>query len=145
MKIAKLKDKNGNEILPRAVLEFLDRKINIRKSVNISQANTWYDVGISGSDLGTGTYIMQAFLNGKALDGQYDERISGIVAWFSSNTNSYDVDEIPLSKSGHTRNTHNIKFRVLRQPNNSPAKLQISDTIAWSGSSDIVFTFRRLI
>ena len=118
------------------------------KQVNIAAINTWYDTGITGSDLETGTYIMEALTNSSGVNNQYQERLSGIVAWYHSGTNDQAADEIPLSKAGHARNNHDIKFRIVRSrstqtPNN--IKLQVSDTIAWSGTGNLTINFRKII
>lgn len=118
------------------------------KQVNVSAINTWYDVGITGNDLETGTYIMEAYTNSSGVNNQYQERLSGIVAWYHSGTNDQTADEIPLSKAGHARNSHNIKFRIVRSrstetPNN--IRLQVSDTIAWSGTGTFTIKFRKII
>lgn len=93
----------------------IGEKVEYAETVNVSTANTWYDVGISGDDLDYGTYIMEARFNSPSVNSMWGERASGVVAWYSGGTNSTDADEIPLSKAGHARNSHNVKFRVLRQ------------------------------
>lgn len=35
------------------------------KTINLAAANTWYDTGIIGTDMETGTYLMQILLDGK--------------------------------------------------------------------------------
>ena len=114
------------------------------KSIKLS-ANTWTDVGINYTDIKTGTYIMQVWMNDNSEQtGQWNERISGIVTWFESPTNSEDADEIPVSKSGHAKNSHDIKLRVTRTPSGY-LKLQMYDSIAWGGNANVVFRFKRLL
>ena len=109
-------------------------------------ANTWTDVGINGQDLETGTYIMQVLMNSNSEQtGQWNERISGIVTWFEGSTNSEDADDIPVSKSGHAKNAHNIKLRITRTLNSGRLKLQMYDDKQWYGKADVVFRFKRLI
>lgn len=111
-------------------------------------ANTWTDVGINYQDLKTGTYVMQVWMDdNQTATGQWNERISGIVTWFESPTNSEGVSEIPVSKSGHANNSHDIKLRVARLSTSGGGylKLQMYDNIAWSGSANVVFRFKRLI
>ena len=114
----------------------------------MSSANTWYDVGIIGGNLSDGTYIMEVYTNSEA-NSQYFERLCGIVAWHSGSTNSSDADEITLSKAGHSRSGHNIKFRILRsrsgQASPNSIRLQISDTVAWSGAGTLTIKFRKII
>lgn len=119
---------------------------NIDKNIHISSSETWFDTGIKGNHLSEGTYVMQVYINSWEVNAQYREYLSGIVAWYSNTTNSGNADEIPLSKSGHARNNHNIRLRILRQGgSNDYTKLQICDSIAWAGAGAISFKFRKLI
>jgi hypothetical protein len=111
-------------------------------------ANTWTDTGIYYNHLATGTYIMQVVLNDATpQNAQYGERISGILTWYALPTNGTDADVIPVSKSGHSRNGHNIQLRVLRTSSSGEGvlKLQIMDDVAWNGNANVVFRFKRLI
>lgn len=120
--------------------------INFDKSIHISSAETWFDTGIKGNNMSPGTYIIQVFINSYQVNAQYGEYLSGVVAWTNQQTNSYNADEIPLSKAGHARNNHNIRLRILRQGgSNDYIKLQICDSIAWSGAGAINFKFRKII
>ena len=109
-------------------------------------ADTWIDVGINGQDLPTGTYIMQVLMNDNSTNnGQWNERMSGILTWFEGSTNSEDSDDIPLSKSGHAKNAHNIKLRTMRTLNNGRLRLQMYDDKQWYARANVVFRFKRLI
>jgi hypothetical protein len=111
-------------------------------------ANTWTDTGIYYNHLATGTYIMQVVLNdANPQNAQYGETISGVLTWYALPTNGTDADVIPVSKSGHSRNGHNIQLRVLRTSSSGAGvlKLQIMDDVAWNGNSNVVFRFKRLI
>ena len=115
------------------------------KSIQLP-ANTWTDVGINGKDLESGTYIMQVWMDSNSEQtGQWNERISGIVAWFEGETNSEDADEIPVAKAGHANNSHNIKLRITRTLKGGVLKLQMYDDKQWYGRADVVFKFKRLI
>ena len=115
------------------------------KSIQLP-ANDWRDVGINGQDLETGTYIIQVWMNDGSTDnGQWNERISGILTWFEGSTNSEDTDEIPISKSGHAKNAHNIRLRTARTLNNGRLKLQMFDDKQWYSPANVVFRFKRLI
>ena len=114
------------------------------KSLKLS-ANTWTDVGINYQDLRTGTYIMQVWMDSNSEQtGQWNERISGILTWFESPTNSEGADDIPVSKAGHATNSHNIKLRTARTQS-GVLRLQMYDNIGWGGYADVVFRFKRLI
>jgi hypothetical protein len=115
------------------------------KSIQLP-ANTWTDVGINGQDLQTGTYIMQVYMNDASTDnGQWNETISGLLTWFEGSTNSEDADDIPISKSGHAKNSHNIKLRITRTLNSGRLKLQMYDDKQWYARANVVFRFKRLM
>ena len=117
------------------------------KSLKLS-ANTWTDVGINYQDLKTGTYVFQVWMDdNQSATGQWNERISGILTWFESPTNSEGTNDIPVSKAGHANNSHDIKLRTARTPssNGGVLRLQMCDSIAWGGSANVVFRFKRLI
>lgn len=139
----------GKLLLDRLVtLETVGKIKEFKKTVSVSAANTWYDTGITGSDLETGTYIMEVFTNSSGANNQYSERMSGVVAWYHSGTNDSGTNEIPLSKAGHARNSHDIRFRIARsRSTESPntIRLQVSDTIAWSGAGTFIIKFRKII
>ena len=120
--------------------------INFDKSIHISSAETWFDTGIKGNNIPSGTYAIQVYITSYQVNSQYGEYLSGIVAWTNQTTNSTNADEIPLSKAGHARNNHNIRLRILRQGgSNDYIKLQICDSIAWSGAGAVNFKFRKII
>ena len=94
--------------------------------------------------MNTGIYIMEMYINSWSANQQWNEYIGAVIAWYGANTNSTNADEIPVSKSGHARNNHNIRLRLLRQAGSSDGiKLQICDSIAWTGSGDITFRFKK--
>lgn len=116
------------------------------KEIYLKNTGEWYDTGISGPDLPeSGTYIMEVSINCFDVCAQYVERLVGVVAWFINTTNSNNADEIPLSKAGHARNDHNIKLRIIRQQTPGHIKLQISDTIAWTGKGNISIKFKKIL
>lgn len=121
------------------------RKVVVfENTISLPQANSWYDTGLPYDFLASGTYIVQLYTEDWGVNEQYWERCSGIMAWYSVDTNSDLADEIPLSKAGHATNDHNIKLRVARFPS-SHCQLQISDTKAWTGSGAIRLSFRKMI
>lgn len=114
------------------------------KSLTIT--TSWSDVGISGSDLATGTYIIQVTVdNYDVSGGQYQERYSGVMSWIAGVTNSTDVDEIVLHKAGHASNGNWINLRTVRQAPNLTMKLQIIASGNTSAADNYVFKFRRMI
>ena len=115
---------------------------------------TWTDTGISGTDLSTGTYAVQVYVETHAVGGaSYDEYYSGIMSWFGTNTNSNSVDEIVLHRAGHYPGGEIIQLRTQRALNadSHDLMLQILSNDAHSAPMDgtdgntIRFKFRKLI
>ena len=127
--------------------EVLDLNLTtITKSLLVK--NTWMDTGIAGTNLSTGTYIVQLYVNGQGQGGQWQEYYSGIMSWFNGITNSADADEIFLHKAGHATNGHSIYLRTVRalnsaSPNN--IKLQICATQAFTAEVSLQFKFKKMI
>ena len=116
-------------------------------------ANTWTDTGIDGSDLATGTYAMQVYVDDHSVGGShYDEYYSGMMSWFAGQTNetTHATDEIPVHRAGHAPNDGNVQFRTTRG-SSADLKLQVKHNEAYSAalnnSNDkkMTFKFRRLI
>ncbi len=118
--------------------------IEISKNVNLQNANTWYDTGITGNDLLSGTYIFEVYIDIHGTD-IYNERISGTIAWHGETTNGVPANEIPLSQAGHASNGHDFKLRFKREGDNAYGKLQILDSTAWRTSGNLEFKFKRII
>jgi hypothetical protein len=113
---------------------------------SLTLTTSWIDTGISGTDLSTGTYIIQVYVdNYDVSGGQYTEYYSGTMSWFASTTNSTDYDEIVLHKAGHAPNSNWINLRTLRQVNPGTLKLQIISSVATTGADNYIFKFRRMI
>lgn len=116
-------------------------------------ANTWTDTGIDGSDLSTGTWVMQVLVSDYNLGGShYTEYYSAILSWYASGTNetTHAVDEIPCHRAGHAPNDGDVQFRTTRQSSAS-LKLQVKHNEAYSaapdqtGGKEFKFKFRRLM
>ena len=116
-------------------------------------ANTWTDTGIDGSDLATGTYAMQVYVDDHSVGGShYDEYYSGMMSWFAGQTNetAHATDEIPVHRAGHAPNDGNVQFRTTRG-SSADLKLQVKHNEAYSAALDnsnnkkMTFKFRRLI
>ena len=119
-----------------------------------STAGTYSEV-MEGSDVITasGTYTVQMFVNDHAVGGtQYSETYSGIMSWGSAtNTNSGSGDgtisEIVLHRSGHATNTGvtYLRTRETTSLNGGKLKLEIMGNLSYTGASNVVFKFVRLI
>lgn len=119
--------------------------ITITKKLTLT--TNWQDTGISGADLASGTYIIQVgqiSINDLFI---YDEVFSGIMVWYSRNTNDIAASEIPLHNAGHSDNGQGIYLRTLRHLRTSTGALtlQIAATRNSSTPYDVVFKFRRMI
>ena len=116
-------------------------------------ADTWTDTGINGTDLATGTYMMQVFVDDhNAGGGHYDEYYSATISWFSTATNSSVVDEIVVHRAGHAPNASHVQFRTQRHSSGGDdLMLQVKQNFAHSAALDgtngktMTFKFRRLI
>lgn len=117
---------------------------------SLQLSTSWQDVGISGSDLATGTYIIQMYIDSHDVGGtHYNEFYSGVMSWYAGSTNSTVSDEIVLSRAGHAPNAENVFLRVIRSVVGDPEdlRLQVSSTHNWTGipADKPVFKFRRMI
>jgi hypothetical protein len=117
-------------------------------TVTATLSTSWQDTGIDGTDLATGTYIVQVFVDDHSVGGNhYDEYYSGIMSWFSTNTNSTATDEILLHRAGHAPNNGDFFLRTERTVNadSHDLMLQMRGSTSNSGNSDYIFKFRRMI
>ena len=115
-------------------------------TVSAQLTTSWQDTGINGSDLSTGTYIVQIFADSDVPRYHYSEFYSGIMSWTSGGTNSNDADEIPLHRAGHAPNDGNVFLRTLRHPSGGDnLMLQLRATHNSTSASNYIFKFRRMI
>lgn len=123
----------------------VDQTKTITKAITLS--TDWQDVGISGTDLATGTYVVQLYANDSSAGGlNSNEYYSGTMSWYSGTTfTSAELpsDEIPLHRAGASSDA-GLYLRTYRT-NNGTLKLQIYSNYANASSSNYVFKFRRLI
>ena len=110
------------------------------------------DTGIKGTDLVTGSYIVQienhSDPSGGGTTRNYNEYYTGFMSWYSESngTNDTDASEIILHAAGHATEDNHIYLRVLRQLNNADLKLQIRRDFDRSNQSvDYKFKFRRMM
>ena len=115
----------------------------ISKSLTVT--TSWADTGIAGTNLSTGTYAVQMYVNGSGQGGQYTEYYSGIMSWFEGATNSTDSDEIFLHKAGHATGGNSMFLRTVRRESSSTLKLQIACSKAFTAAVSIKFKFKKLI
>ena len=118
-----------------------------------STAGTYAEV-MEGNDVITanGTYSVQMLVNDYAVGGtQYSETYSGVMSWGSS-TNTNDtgigaVSEIALHRSGHAGNSGitYLRTRETGSTESNELKLEIMGNTTYTGASNVVFKFVRLI
>jgi len=123
----------------------IDEILTITKTLQLT--TTWQDTGIQGTNLATGTHAVQIYSNDRENGGyNYQETYSGIMSWFSGNTNSYEPTEIHLTSAGHAPNDNHIYLRIIRSGSPGTCRLQMRKDIASMTSGyTYTFKFRRLI
>lgn len=123
----------------------IDQIKAISKSLTLT--TDWQDTGISGTDLATGTYIIQLFANDAPGGGtNSNEYYSGTMSWYSGATNSstaMPTDEIPLHRAGGSGEGE-LYLRTYRTPG-GVLKLQVFANVANASASNYMFKFRRMI
>ena len=116
--------------------------IEIEKS--LTATTDWTDTGISGTDLDTGSYMVQVY-TGSNYAGLWSERWTGVMSWFNGGTNSDEADEILLHNSGHASNGVDLFLRTKRNSYPGHLSLQYAFNTTSSTATTIKFSFRRYI
>ena len=128
----------------------IDGYVSVPVSLSFDGTN-WITVTSGGSHLGTGTWIVQAYIHsaGSAGSGQlYDETYSGIFTWYSGGTNSTVANDIALHNAGHAPNGEVISMRTRRTGSGGGVNLvfEIKSNVSWGGTARTTyFAFRRLL
>ena len=118
--------------------ELTNNLTTLTKNLKVTQA--WMDTGISGTNLATGTYVVQITVNG----GNMTNCIwSGTMSWFDGTCSDTESDEIILHRSGKAY-SDTIYLRTIMQ-SSGVLKLQISADENLSASYDYTFKFKRVI
>lgn len=117
--------------------------LTITKTFTLTQE--WSDVGISGTDLQTGTYLVQLFANDVSAGGSNNnEYYSGTMSWYSgATTPSLELasDEIVLHRAGGGSDA-GLYLRTLRA---NVLKLQVYSNLENISATNYVFKFRKMI
>lgn len=124
-------------------LDDFGKIISIQKQITLT--TDWQDTGIAGTNLDTGTYIVQVSGFNSSYTQIYSEIYSGVMSWYSGGTNSDNSSEIFLHNAGHADNSNAIYLRTLHTGGNASLKLQIACKVAATGTDTLTFKFRRLI
>jgi hypothetical protein len=117
-------------------------------TVNLTLTTAWQDTGINAAELATGTYICQAIVNNASVGGgQSSEYYSGVMSWYSGDTDEATSDEMILHRAGVRNGNNSIFLRVQRTTtaNADDMKLQIASTNNDSNISSVSLKFRRMI
>ena len=82
-----------------------------------NEEGAWTDTGVEREDLHPGTYFVQVRSvsthgNGGEL---HSETFSGLLSWYSGQTNSHDADEVSLHSAGRAANGCVIRLRTQRR------------------------------
>jgi hypothetical protein len=118
-----------------------------------STAGTYSEV-MSGDDVITlpGTYTVQMYVSDYSVGGtQYREYYSGVMSWnwpdSTNDTGIGAVSEIVLHRAGHAANQGIIYLRTKEtgSAGNNELKLEIMCNKTYTGASNVVFKFVRLI
>ena len=139
-------DGSGNVSLQATVVSSSSSDLlTITKSLTLN--NNWQDVGISGADLSTGSYLIQLFANDIASGGtNNNEYYTGSMSWYQGATNSnteLPTDEIQLHRAG-AGSDGSLYLRTYRSESGF-LKLQVYSNQPNTSSANYVFKFRRLL
>lgn len=117
-------------------------------------ADTWTNTTINATDLDSGTYVVQMAVQDYGVGGgHYDERYSGIMSWYSGDTNDARSDEIVLHRAGHAPQSGTIQLRTRRTltADTNDLILEVKHNLGYNAALDnsntkfMRFKFRRLI
>jgi hypothetical protein len=117
-------------------------------NLSLTLTTAWQDTTINSTDLATGTYLVQVLVSNFSQGGGHtSEYYSGVMSWYSQDTNEATSDEITLHRAGVRNSEQAVFLRVQRtlSANIDDMKLQISSTNNDSGASSVTLKFRRMI
>jgi hypothetical protein len=115
---------------------------------SITLNTTWQSTGVTSTSLANGSYMVQLFANDIAAGGTANnEYYTGMMSWYSADTNSTVLDEIPLHRAGVSGSNNAIFLATQRTAtaNTSDLLLMISSAANNSGASTYTIKFRRMI
>ena len=124
-------------------LDDFGKVVSIQKSIKLT--TNWQDTGITGTNLETGTYVVQVSGFNSSYTQLFSEIYSGTMSWFAGQTNSTNSSEIFLHNAGHADNSNALYLRTIRSASNGYLKLQVAVKTAATGTDTLTFKFRRLI
>ncbi len=129
-------DGSGNVTITAAANDITTITKTLAPSAN------WSDTGIAGTNLSTGSYIVQMIVNDGTINSS--EYYTGNMSWYDGTCTSSESDEMLLHKAGKASGNNHVYLRVLRVTDGS-MKLQIASSTAFSTATSITFKFRKII
>lgn len=139
-------DGSGNANLNASVVSSITSDIVIITK-QLTLTTDWQDTGISGTDLQTGSYLVQLFANDIGSGGtNTNEYYTGNMSWYAGPTTSeveLPTDEITLHRAGGGADG-SLYLRTYRT-NDGFLKLQIYANQPNTSASNYAFKFRRMI
>lgn len=141
-KTIKVPTKTSHLINDSGFVTDLSNLITIEKNLTITQK--WMDTGIQGNSLQDGTYIVQVTIN-SSDNGMYNIFSSGVMSWYSGNTNDTEEDEIILHRVGHAYGSVIYLRTIQLSGGTSGMKLQISSSKDFTKEAKVTFKFKKII
>lgn len=141
-KTIKVPTKTSHLINDSGFVTDLSNLITIEKNLTITQK--WMDTGIQGNSLQDGTYIVQVTIN-SSDNGMWNIFSSGVMSWYSGNTNDSEEDEIILHRVGHAYGNVIYLRTIQLSGDTSGMKLQISSSKDFTKEAKVTFKFKKII
>lgn len=141
-KTIKVPTKTSHLINDSGFVTDLSNLITIEKNLTITQK--WMDTGIQGNSLQNGTYIVQVTINSPD-NRMYNIFSSGVMSWYSGNTNDSEEDEIILHRVGHAYGNVIYLRTIQLSGGTSGMKLQISSSKDFTKEAKVTFKFKKII
>lgn len=141
-KTIKVPTKTSHLINDSGFVTDLSNLITIEKNLTITQK--WMDTGIQGNSLQDGTYIVQVTIN-SSDNGMRNIFSSGVMSWYSGNTNDSEEDEIILHRVGHAYGNVIYLRTIQLSGGTSGMKLQISSSKDFTKEAKVTFKFKKII
>lgn len=141
-KTIKVPTKTSHLINDSGFVTDLSNLITIEKNLTITQK--WMDTGIQGNSLQNGTYIVQVTINSPD-NGMWIVSSSGVMSWYSGNTNDSEEDEIILHRVGHAYGNVIYLRTIQLSGGTSGTKLQISSSKDFTRETKVTFKFKKII
>ena len=114
-------------------------------STSLTLSTSWQNTGIVGTQLTTGTYMIQVLANDSAVGGgEVNTYYSGVMSWYGGADVDTTYDEIVLHRAGSASGSGTIFLQVQRSLTTGMT-LQIAGATANTGPSTYNFSFRRMI